>query len=1045
MAEPTTEIEQIEKAIAALEAQRAESGDGMMDVALEALHKRLADLRRQAARPQRKQVTVLFATLAIPAAAGDEDAEDTHARLRALWERLEPVVLAHGGWIDKIVEGMLMALWGAETAREDDAEQAVRAALEMEKALAESRPAVRRKKHLLPAQQAVTLRAGIHSGPVILNEVGTIGEYTAIGDTVNTARRLQQAAAAGEVLVSQQTQLLVQGLFDTQALEPLHVKGKSTPLRVHRVLQARQRAFRMHTRGIEGLETHMVGRQAQLQAMQEAFHRSIEGGQAQLVAVFGDAGVGKSRLLFEFERWLSGQGKQPVLFQGRASADTIHSAYSLFRDMFVSRFNIHETDRAAQVLKKISRGTQPHLNKQQAALVGHLVGFDLSSYPAVKNLLGSPTFRQSAAAHLVSYFRALAGQAPGAVIFLEDLHWADQSSLDLVEHLAAEIPHGRLLAVCLARQTLLERRPKWGARLPQSLYQRLDLAPLTDEESRALVQEILRKVSNLPASLCTLIAESAEGNPFYVEELVKMLIADGVIVRSAECWQVLLEQLKETHLPPTLTGVLQARLAGLPDAEQEVLRRASVVGRTFWKGTLDFLSHEDHAPEGCASLDGCLHALNGRELIYQRATSAFASTEEFIFKHAILRDVTYETVLRRVRRLYHTRVANWLEANAGDRLNEYLGLIASHYERAGDAFQTAVWSRRAGEAALNANAYLEALAHFERAYTLTPAGDGTGRAGLLVQMGEVHRQVGNYKTSASQYEEGLALPGITLTDHFQALLGLAFVHTETGAYLQAFGALDQAAELGKAQATPLQKAWLTRIRGHACYRHGDIENAFQYFEASLAAFRQIPDATGIIRSLNGLGLVALQKQDYTTAAHYFEESLAIARKIGDLHDSSVMLHNLGLCAAREGRWGQVEAYEQESLAIAQALGDRHSTCLALMGLAELGVHMKHYSQAHQYILDFLRISAQAGALPIMLAGLYLEADICTYAGERIRAAEITGLVQNHPSIPSELPFHIKGLLERLHQSLPADQLEQALARGKGMDLESVVREILEAG
>lgn len=1039
---PSLEIEQIEKAIAALEAQRDSLGNSVTDAALEALRQHLARLRRQAMRAQRKQVTVLFAMLT---GLSTPNTESTQTQRKAIWECLEQVVLARGGWIDKIVDDTLMALWGVEIAHEDDAEQAVRAALEMKTALAKNTPLPSQKKSSPRTDGIVALQIGIHSGPVMLSEVGTIGEYTAMGDTVNTAHRLLEAAAVSEILISQQTLLLAQGLFDTTLLAPLSLKGKSAPLQAHRVIRARQRAFRMHTRGIEGIETSMIGRQAQLQTLQEAFNRSYKKGQPQLIAIIGEAGVGKSRLLFEFERWLAGQVDQPTLFQGRTSPDTTHSAYSLFRDMFIARFNIQETDRPTQVLKKIYQGMRPHLNKQQVALVGQLVGFDLSSQPAVKNLLGSPAFRQLATAYLVNYYQMLAEQTPGVTIFLEDLHWADRSSLDMVEHLAAEIPAGRLLLICLARPTLFERYPHWGKRLPQSVFQHLDLLPLTDEESQALVQEILRKVCDLPPSLCTLIAETAEGNPFYLEELIKMLIDDSVIVRGVDCWQVLPDQLKEMHIPSTLISVLQARLAGLPKAEQEVLQRASVVGRTFWKGTLGYLTNENTEQESDPTLDDYLETLHRRELIYQRTTSAFASTQEFIFKHAILRDVTYETVLNRIRHLYHARVAQWLEANAGSRLNEYLGLIASHYERAGDVAQTIAWSRRAGDAAFNANAYPEALAHYQRAFALTQASDQAAQAGLRVDIGKVYSYLGDLKTSIQHLEEALSITRITQDDRFTALTRLAYNFAESGAYQQASSALEQTNEFLKEKATPAQKALQSHLRGHVSYRQGDFEDAKRYFQISLAAFQQTDDRIGAIRSLNGLGLVALRQQAYATAAHHFQEALANAKEIGDLHDYSIMLHNLGLCAAREGRWEQVEAYEQESFSIAQTLGDRRSAALALMGLAELYAHQQKYSQAHQYLLALLRLSQQSGSLPFTLAGVLLESDICNYCGEHMRAAELAGLVQNHPATPGELLPLIQGLLERLQQSLSENQLNEALARGKTLDLETVTREILEQG
>ncbi|MCP4594161.1 MAG: hypothetical protein GY842_25815, partial [bacterium] len=278
---------------------------------------------------------------------------------------------------------------------------------------------------------------------------------------------------------------------------------------------------------------------------------------------------------------------------------------------------------------------------------------------------------QMARVYLTDYIRAVANQP--TVIFLEDVHWADDRSLDPIDHLVTAISGVRLLVVCLTRPQFFERHPNWGE--GWDVHTRLDLKPLSRRASQALVAEILQRIKDIPDDLRDLIVDGAEGNPFYVEELIKMLLDDRVIVRGQQRWRVELDRLAEVRVPPTLTGVLQARLDSLPREEKTLLQRASVVGRLFWDATVAELAVDETDRVDRDEVIPLLDTVRDRELVFRRERSTFEGADEYIFKHALLRDVTYETVLLKLRRVYHVQVARWLEANAGERLGEYLSLI----------------------------------------------------------------------------------------------------------------------------------------------------------------------------------------------------------------------------------------------------------------------------------------------------------------------------------------------------------------------------------
>ena len=737
-----TEREQLEQAIAQLEAQRATLGDGVVDVSIAALHEKLAALEQTP--EQRKQATILFADVSgYTAMVETMDAEEVSEMMNALWQRIDAAIVEHGGHVDKHTGDGVMAVWGVDTARESDPERAIRAALAMQAALAEFK-----------AGHDINIRIGLSTGPVLLGRLGTTGEFSVFGDTVNLASRLEGAAPTGGVLISHDTYRHVRGVFEVLEQEPIQVKGKARPVQTYVVQRAKPRAFRMSTRGVAGIETRMVGRDAELLMLQNMFRDATEDAEVQVVTVVGDAGVGKSRLLYEFEKWIELLPEQVWRFEGRATPEAEARPYGLIRRMFANRFEILGSDSAAEVRHKFRAGMAGSLSSDQADLVGQLLGLDFSASPAVQARLGSESFGDMATAHLAKYLRTIANNP--TVILLEDIHWADDSSLDLLDHLVGSVPDTRLLVICLARPPLFERRPSWGE--GREAHTQINLKPLSRRASRALVEEILQKAEGIPRELRDLIVEGAEGNPFYVEELIKMLIEDSVIVLGEDHWRVELERLASVHVPPTLTGVLQARLDSLPLKEKMLLQRAAVVGRLFWDTAVAELKAKEGSGLDKEEIRSLLEAVRDRELIFRREHSAFAGAEEYIFKHASLRDVTYETVLLNLRRVYHGQVARWLEVAAGKRIGEYLGLIAGHYELAGEGEKAVEYLLRAGDQARLAYACQEASGYYHRALPLLEEqGKLDQMARTLMKLGLTYDLSFNFQESRQTYERGFAL------------------------------------------------------------------------------------------------------------------------------------------------------------------------------------------------------------------------------------------------------------------------------------------------
>ena len=429
-------------------------------------------------------------------------------------------------------------------------------------------------------------------------------------------------------------------------------------------------------------------------------------------------------------------------------------------------------------------------SEERASLIGELLGFDFSESTFVRGIRkDARQIRDRAFNSFAQFFTALTLDSP-VVLLLDDIHWADNGSLDLIEYLAKLETNLPIFILCAARPSLDESHPNWGSNFP--LCTIITIKSLDFNASSELVSEILQNVSDLPHDLVETVAKNAEGNPFYLEELVKVLIEDGVIVKGEDIWQIVPHRVTQLRIPATLTGVLQARLDRLPSMENEVLERAAVIGRTFWDAAVAAIhgSETAHVLTGGAEVRSALSALRNKELVFSHQPSTFARAQEFIFKHAILREVTYERVLKAKRKLYHRMAADWLIQQSGERIDEYLGLIAQHYELAGDTVHAVEFLERAADQSMRLSAYREALSASERALAILASSEDKNpamRARLLLTIGVAHLWLTDHATATARFEECIALAR-TIHDRdleSKALARLGRIGLEQGKFDQA--------------------------------------------------------------------------------------------------------------------------------------------------------------------------------------------------------------------------------------------------------------------
>lgn len=940
------ERQKLEQTIRSIEAQRALLGNAVVETALAPLREKLAALQ-STTEQQRKQVTILFADVSSFTTSAEQlDAEDLNNIMNELWQNLDRIVLDHGGRIDKHIGDALMALWGSETSKEDDPERAILAALEMQTAA----EAMAKQMHL-PEEQAALLkiRVGLHTGPVMLGRVGTQGEFTAMGDAVNIASRLEHAAPVGGVIVSHDTYRHVQGVFNVRKLEALSLKGKSETVRAYLVLSAKPRAFRIPTRGVEGIETATIGQEQELAILWQQWTEVLSQRSMRIISVIGEAGAGKSRLMDDLRNQMEFSSEPFRFFEGRSTPQTQDIPYGLIRDMFENRFMIQDSDSPDDILRKLEAGLGEFVsgNKtEKAHLIGALIGYDLSNSPIIGKILNDAQQIRERGQRSILEFFSTSCQQRAITIFVDNIHWADQNSLALLQTLAEALLVHPLFLVCLARPSLFERLPGWGENLPA--HTRISLQPLNPTQSRRLVHEILRKVPEIPDVLTELIISRSDGNPFYIEELIKMMIDDSVIVPGDLNWRIEARRLIDLRIPQTLTGVLEARLDALPRPERELLQKAAVAGRVFWESLLFELHGEGESAElsQTGKVKDLLKSLQMRELIFPRLTSTFAHTQEYVFKHHILQEVTYAQVLKRQRRIYHEQTATWLITQNSSRADEYAALIASHFEQAENFTRAAEWYHRAGQRAAAQFANQDALRLLSRALELFPPTALQARYNNLVTRVHLYEFLGQRAEESADLEALGQLAEQLDQDELRAEVCLLCAQ-----YVQVMGNYQEAEQLTQRSLRLTQSNPLSRIRVDAhlllgliamrCENHPKAQQEYQY-ALDLAQRLRLPNQEA--RSLRGIGNTLWKTNELTEAEQYQERALIIFRELGDQRGEAMCTMSMGVVLNGQQKREPARQYMMRAVHLSQQIGDPMTEMLSLNNLGIIETEIGNHTQ-----------------------------------------------------------------------------------------------------
>jgi class 3 adenylate cyclase/tetratricopeptide (TPR) repeat protein len=885
---------------------------------------------------ERKLATALFADLVgSTALVAGSDPEVARRRVTQFFGLVSRSIEAHGGTVEKFAGDAVMAAFGVPRAHEDDAERALRAALEIRSSIGEL---------------GIECRIGVEAGEVVSEDSDST---FATGQAVNFAARLQQSAEPNEILVGRGAHRLAAHAIELESAGRRSLPGFAEPVPVWRAVCALQRTGRP----VGALSVPLIGREAELDLLRNTFERTVRDRRAHLFTIYGEPGVGKSRLAREFVAGLEGA----TVLVGRCLPYGEGITYWPLAEMVKTAAGIADDDPVEEAHEKLRDSCEDEAVADLLALAS-----------GVLDAVETDRSQQEIAWAAREWAETLAAAQP-LVLAFEDIHWAEEPLLGLIEHLATWVREAPLIILCLARPELLEVYSGWGGGRVRAAA--IELAALAQEDAEELVDALLAEAA-LPADLRGDVLDKSEGNPLFVEETVRML-AQGVDGRGP--------------IPDTVQALIAARIDGLPRAAKTVLQRAAVIGRIFWRGALA------HASPDVEDIDDVLDGLLMRDFLLRESRSSITGEQAFRFKHILIREIAYSGLTKSARAELHTAFAAWLHGRAADELveirsyhldhaatllSELDGAVppelareaASALEAAGKRALAQEANRsgrklllraveleptlerrfQAARAALRLDDMPTVAVEMERVRTdAGEAGDGRIEGRALIALGEVaaYRDA-DCPGSQELIEKGLALLGPDdFIGRFDALRQLAtlarWVGDWPGARRYAQQAYDASREIGRKDLM----SWAANSLAGAYLSQFEFDRAEELASESL----QLAESSGgIVSRGQALGLlanVAELRGDVDEAAPLYEQAITLFAEAGAALDQARSLNHLAELVMNQGDVDRAERLVREAIRMLKPLGDRAFLCESQRVLAEILVRRGRVDEAERYALE----------------------------------------------------------------------------------------------
>jgi len=1020
---------------------------------------------------ERRQVTIIFAdvsgfTALNDAAKTPADVERVVGLINHLLQELSEAIYEYDGYIDKYIGDEIMAIFGAPKAHENDPELALRAVLAMEERLRKFN-----KNPPMPLPKPLGIHGGINTGTVIAGMVGTDRKrsYTVMGDAVNVAARLEGVSERGEFLVSEATYNLTQRFFVFEEREPVSVKGKSKPLTIYQIKSARERPIQGPKR-----EAPLIGREYEIDTLKKLYDKLSSKREGSIVVISGDAGLGKSRLVRDFTQAVShplAKGMEveshPLWLFGRGLSYRQSFANRLFVEIIHSYLGIVGDAEDTLVKMRLEAMGQELFGTRQVEVVPYLetlLGLTLNAESSERLPLNDPqALQQRMFIAVGEWVEALAKRRPLVMVF-EDLHWADPSSVALIEYLFNLTLRHSLLLVCVTR---FERGTAfWKVKTTNAIdykdnYQEITLWPLTADESRQVMVKLL-DIEHLPADMENLLLSRAEGNPLFLEEVLRSLIEEGAIKYQAAQWEII-RSVTEMNIPNTLQGVLTARIDRLEESVKRVLQVAAVIGRVFPRYVLaPIVNQKDEI------LNKALEQLEAAELIERTRQPQ----PEYMFKHVLTYETAYNSMLLQQRKVIHRQIADHMARLYWQLGEEFASHVAEHY------IKSEVWSRafrylkRAAEAAIQSFANREAVEFYTRALEVAeqvpPAElDPTalldvyyGRARTQARLGEPQKAIQDYEAMLHKAKEQhndsaqlRALNGIgglyashydfySASELFQEALqvarrigdkqGMAETLNQLGNFYYTMGDLPQATKYHEeARGISMEiRNEVQRIEAEdglakILLEQGETAASLERYEEIIKARRRLGYRNGLIQSLSTMLKAQIFIADYQKGDEIFDEIQQLHQKTGDFYLASMIKYYQSFGQIYRGELGQAVRNLKEGLQMARDQKQKGGEVLGLAWLGSYYLTLGLENEGFEQIKESCRLALELGSpLYILRAKTSLGA---AYRHLNMIAEAISEL-ENLYTVSKKMGFAIDSVMilyQLIRAYINAKQLDQA--------------------
>jgi class 3 adenylate cyclase/tetratricopeptide (TPR) repeat protein len=910
-----------------------------------------SELRPAVTTAERRLVSVLFADLVgFTSLSEGRDPEEVRDLLSRYFDTCRSLISRYGGTVEKFIGDAVMAVWGTPVAKEDDAERAVRSALDLVAAV--------QAMGVESGAAELRARAGVLTGEAAVT-LGTTTEGMVAGDLVNTASRLQSVAPPGQVYVGETTRRATEAAIVYEDAGLHELKGKAEPVRLHqalRVVASRGGALRR-----SGLEPPFVGRDRELRLIKELFHTSAEQRRAHLVSVIGVGGIGKSRLAWEFEKYVDGVTETIRWHRGRCLSYGEGVTYWALAEMLRSRAGIVEGESQQEALRKLHRTVEefvadPEERQWVEPRLANLLGLEERSAPDQQDLFSAWRL----------FFERMADRNPTVLVF-EDMEWADAALVEFIDYLLNWSRNYPLFLLVLARPEFAERHQGWGG--GKRGYTPLYLEPLPDPAIDELLSGL---VPDMPEHLMARIDERAEGVPLYAVETLRRLVDRGLLVLEGNAYR-LTAPVDDLEVPETLQALIAARLDGLSSEERALIQRASVLGKTFAKPALAAVSGATE-PE----LEPLLVSLVRKEILFVQADPRSPERGQYGFIQDLVRKIAYDTQPRRERKARHLAAAAHLESVWGQDEDEIVEILAAHYL---DAFRAAPDApdapeiqakaagrlARAGERAASLAATAEAQRYFEQAIEFTPAPVAQAelheRAGVVAwRGGRVDRAAAHYEQAVSLFEsQGLTHPSARVAAR------LAEIDWASGQPEQAVARLEPAFEVLSRDEPDADLATVAGQLGRFLALSQHTERAIELLELALhlAGTLDLPDV--LSHALSSRAIVLIKESRLAEAKIILRGAIEVALESEVLPAALRAYNNLMVVTESLDLYGEAVELSEESLQLTRRVGDRVREAQTVSGTLGDLIYVGRWDEALAQAEEVQRI--EVGSVRIQLVGL----------------------------------------------------------------------------